>query len=168
MKQKASATDNATSVIGGNSALFRSGHGRCSRPEVAVILPASQRLSVSVIMATIVAAAGAMIDQRIDPSFGIACRGRVARAENSQQAAPQRAGDGLGVGAERQQRGDRGQDGKARDPEQDAADRIPFHARAAAGAAPLPDPALATGRPSSARWPSHQAGSATVTTKAMQ
>ena len=40
MKQNASATDSATSVIGGSSALFRSGQGRFSRPEVAAILPA--------------------------------------------------------------------------------------------------------------------------------
>ena len=64
-KQRASATQSATSVIGGNSALFRSGQGRCSRPDVAVILPASQRLSVNVIMATIVAAAGAMMESAV-------------------------------------------------------------------------------------------------------
>ena len=90
MKQKASATDSATSVIGGNSALFRSGQGRCSRPDVAVILPASQRLSVSVIMATIVAAAGAMMASACDPTFDIARRCRIARPQNSQQAAAQR------------------------------------------------------------------------------
>ena len=49
-----------TSVIGGNAVLFRSGQGRCSRPEVAVIFAASQRLSVNVIIATIAAAAGAI------------------------------------------------------------------------------------------------------------
>ena len=38
-----------------------------------------------------------------------------------------------------------------------------------AGAAPLSDPACGQpARPSNARWPSHHAGSATVTTKAMQ
>ena len=79
MKQKAIATHSATSVIGGNAALFRSGQGRCSRPDVAVIFAASQRLSVSVIMATIAAAAGAMIDERIDPAFDIAGRRRIAR-----------------------------------------------------------------------------------------
>ena len=36
------AADNAASVIGGRSVLFRSGHGRCNRPDVAVILAASQ------------------------------------------------------------------------------------------------------------------------------
>ena len=118
--------DSATSVIGGNSALFRSGHGRCSLPEVAAILPASQRLSVSVIMATIAAAAGAMIASASTHRSASPEEAAIARAENAQQPASQRAGDGLGVGAERQQRGDRGQDGKARDPEQDAADRIPF------------------------------------------
>ena len=116
----------ATSVIGGNSALFSSGQARCSRPDVAVILAASQRLSVSVIMATIVAAAGAMMasaaTQRSISPDDAASRG----PEDSQQAAAQRTGDGLGVGAERQQGGNRGQRGKARDPEQDAADRIPF------------------------------------------
>ena len=35
-------------------------------------------------------------------------------------------------------------------------------------AAPLPASGSAIGRPNSARWPSHQAGSATVMTKAMQ
>ena len=69
-----------------------------------MILAASQRLSVSIIMATIVAAAGAMMRQRVDPSFGIACERAASRgAEDAHQAASQRAGDGLGVGAERQQ-----------------------------------------------------------------
>src|ERR1700676_3140774 len=61
VKQNAMATHSAASVIGGSATLLRSGHGRCNRPEVAVILAASQRLSVSVIIANIAAAAGAII-----------------------------------------------------------------------------------------------------------
>ena len=60
-KQSAMATNNRTSAIDGNAVLFRSGQGRCSRPEVAVILAASQRLSVNVNVAKIAAAAGAMV-----------------------------------------------------------------------------------------------------------
>ena len=68
--------------------------------------------------------------QRIDPLFGLGRRrSRVAQADDPQQAPPQRAGDGGGIGAEREQRGHRGQRGKACDPEQDAADRIPFQVR---------------------------------------
>src|ERR1035437_9378920 len=61
VKQNAIATDNAASVIGGSAALLRSGQGRGNQPDVAVIFAASQRLSVSVIMATMAAAAGAMV-----------------------------------------------------------------------------------------------------------
>ena len=67
--------------------------------------------------------------ERGDPAFDIARRRRIARPQNSQQAAAQRVGDGLGVGAERQHGRNRGQCGKACDPEQDAADRIPFELR---------------------------------------
>ena len=38
----------------------------------------------------------------------------------------------------------------------------------AAGAAPLPAAGAAMARPSNARWPSHQAGNATMPAKAMQ
>src|SRR5271170_7940077 len=61
IKQNAIATDNAASVIGGSATPLRSGQGRCNRPDVAVTFAASQRLSVSVIMATSAAAAGAML-----------------------------------------------------------------------------------------------------------
>ena len=61
VKQKASASDNTASVIGGRSAPFRSGQGRCNRPDVAAIFAASQRLSVSVIIVKMAPAAGATI-----------------------------------------------------------------------------------------------------------
>src|SRR6202023_3171805 len=60
-KQKAIAAHNAASVSGGSAVLFRSGQGRCNRPDVAVIFAASQRLSVSIIVMTMVAAAGAIV-----------------------------------------------------------------------------------------------------------
>ena len=127
VKQNAIATHSAASVIGGSAALFRSGQGRCSRPDVAVIFAASQRLSVSVIMATIAAAAGAIVTSASIKLFDLAGRTpHRAVPSTPQQAAPQRAGDGGGIGAKRQQGRHRGQRGKARDPEQDAADRIPF------------------------------------------
>ncbi len=75
-----SRSHSATSVIGGSAVVFRSGQGRCSRPDVAVIFAASQRLSVSVIMATIAAAAGAIATKRIDQSFDIVAGRGVARS----------------------------------------------------------------------------------------
>ena len=60
-----------------------------------MILPASQRLSVSVIMATIAAAAGAMTHQRVDHALDIAGRRR-DRAAPRMRSRPRRsvAGDG--------------------------------------------------------------------------
>ena len=79
VKQNAIAAHSAASVIGGSAALFRSGQGRCSRPDVAVIFAASQRLSVSVIMATMRGSGRRDRHQRIDPLFGLAGRRRIAR-----------------------------------------------------------------------------------------
>src|SRR3989440_11981706 len=59
--ENAIATHSAAIVIAGSVALFRSGHGRCNRPDVAVILAESQRLSVRVVMAMIAAAIGATV-----------------------------------------------------------------------------------------------------------
>jgi len=89
-----------------------------------VILPASQRLSVSVDDG-----GGGRRDDRecAHPSLGIAGWRGIAGRQNSQQAALQRRRNRLGVGAERQHGGDGGQHRKAGNPEQDAADRIPFH-----------------------------------------
>src|SRR5882724_372577 len=71
-KQNAMAAHNAASVSGGSAVLFRSGQGRCNRPDVAVIFAASQRLSVSAIMMTMVAAAGAIATSASSPrSVGV-------------------------------------------------------------------------------------------------
>src|ERR1700754_3488762 len=55
------AADNAASVIGGGSVFLRTGHGRCNRPDAAVILAESQRLSVSMVMVLMTAMAGAIV-----------------------------------------------------------------------------------------------------------
>src|SRR5262245_46414269 len=60
-KLNAKATQSTASVIGGSAAVLRSGQGRRKRPEVAATLAASQRLSVSVGIATEAAASGANV-----------------------------------------------------------------------------------------------------------
>ena len=104
VKQKASATHSATSVIGGSAALFRSGQGRCKRPDVAVILRGEPQIEGQRHHRDDGGRGRRDRHQRIDPLFEIAGRRHVARAEDPQQAAAQRVGDGGGVGAERQQR----------------------------------------------------------------
>ena len=127
-KQNAMATHSATSVIGGNAVLFRSGHGRCSRPEVAVILAASHRLSVSVIMATIVAAAGAMMESAVtqrsmSPEEAVSRDPRIRmRPPRSELVMASASVPSVSMAATCQR-------GEACDPEQDAADRIPFELR---------------------------------------
>jgi hypothetical protein len=49
-KQKPIAANSAASVIGGRAVVRRSGHGRRSRPDIAVTLAAAQRLKASVIV----------------------------------------------------------------------------------------------------------------------
>src|ERR1700744_4649599 len=58
-KQNASATESAASVEGGNAVACRSGQGRRSLPDVALIFAASQRLSARVGTATTTAEIGA-------------------------------------------------------------------------------------------------------------
>ena len=131
MKQNANATESATSVIGGNSVLFRSGQGRCSRPDIAAIFAASQRLSVKRHHGErSPTGRRKIVISACDPAFDFARRAALKRRKGLQQPAAQRFGGGLGALAEHQRHGgNRGQCGKACDPEQDAADRIPFELR---------------------------------------
>ena len=87
-KQKAIATHNATSVIGGSAVLFKSGHGRCNRPEVCVTFVASQRLSVSVSMAIMAAAAGATTTIASTNRSRSPLEPALASLENLKQSAP--------------------------------------------------------------------------------
>ena len=168
VKQNASATHNAASVIGGSAVGFRSGHGRCNRPDVAVILAASQRLSVSVIIATIVAAAGAIFTSAsincsispVDPaSRPLRTRSKPRRnvALMVPPSVPSVSRAAMVASA-------------AKPAIQSRIRPIGYHSRSdATGAAPLLGATLLLpGRPSRARCPSHQAGNATVTTKARQ
>ena len=96
-------SDSAASIIGGSAVLFRSGQGRCSRPDVAVIFAASHRLSVSVIIATIAAAAGAIVTSA-SSRVRIVERQAASTVQNAQQAVRMRVGDRCGIGAQREQR----------------------------------------------------------------
>jgi hypothetical protein len=135
---------------------------------VAVIFAASQRLSVSVIMATIAAAAGAIVTSAsihcsVSPveaaSRGPMIRNRPRRIAPVMLAAslPSVSRAAIVVST-------------AKPAIQSRMRPTGYHSSTgAAGDAPLPAAtAVVTGRPSKARCPSHQAGSATVTTKAMQ
>ena len=168
--ENAIATHSAAIVIGGSAALFRSGQGRCSRPEVAVIfggepeIERQRRHGDDRRRRSARWSPAASINCSKSP-LGAASRGRTIWMICSRPRR-KRAGDGVGVGAKRQQRRHRGQRRKACDPEQDTADRIPFECRPARRRCRRQR--CWTGRPSSARCPSHQAGSATVNAKARQ
>ena len=133
-----------------------------------MIFAASQRLSVNVIIATMAAAAGAIGDQSVDPlsvspveaaSLEPMIRSKPRRSAPVMASAslPSVSSAAIVVNA-------------AKPMIQSRMRPTGYHSRSGATCdAPLPGgmPPV-SGRPSNARCPSHQAGSATVTTKAMQ
>ena len=166
LKHSASARVTAASVIGGSTTAFMSGQGRRSRPDVAVTFAASHRLSVSVIMATVAAAAGATATKASTTSATLSCDAPGALMIRNN---PRRSVSVI-VGAS--------------DPSVSRAAAVVRAAKLATqirirprgyhsigcgalGVAVFGVPAV-IGRPSNARCPSHHAGSATVSTNAAQ
>ncbi len=167
MKQNAIAMNDAGRVIGGSSVLRRSGQGRRSRADVAVIFAASQRLSVSVICATATAAAGARLTsastQCSASSLKGASRGSNSRSKPRRSTAVIEAASLPSVSrAAIVLRVAKPAIHKRMRP-------TGYHSRSSAttGGASGDEVPTMTGRPSKARWPSHHAGSATVITKAI-
>ena len=123
---QAAAMQSAASAAFGSAAVLKSGHGRRNRPDIAVIFPASQRLIVSVTMKPITPEAG-MIVTSASSNLSSAAMPRISK--HPLRALFQGVENCRGVGAEHQQRAKGGQRCKACDPDQDAADRIPFDVR---------------------------------------
>jgi len=121
--------DSTTSVIGGSSAFADPAMAGAAGLRSPAILAASQRLSVNVIIETIAAAGGAISEraatQRSTSPEDAASRG--PRIRNSpRRSVPVMASASV---PERQHGRNGCERGKARDPEQDAADRVPFELR---------------------------------------
>ena len=158
------ATHKAASVIGGSAMLFRSGQGRCNRPDVAVIFAASQRLSVR---------ASSWRRWRRRPARSSPAhrfRGWCASMprRDSRSLASRAVSYAVMVAAsepsveQRRRRGHALQKPRSRagSGQPDTIPARPHRCGAVAGGSPS-----RSGRPRSARCPSHQAGSATVTDK---
>src|ERR1700761_4239590 len=168
-KQKAIAAENTANVIGGSAMAFRSGHGRCSRPEVAVTFPASHRLTVRVIIVTMADATGASANtasttravSSLEGSSGFQTSNRPRRIAPLMVAAsvPSVSNAAMVIST-------------AKPAVHSRMRPTGYHSSAtgvATGATLASvETGWATGRPSRTRYPSHQAGSATPTLNEMQ
>src|SRR5215831_2203150 len=161
LKQRAAAAHNATDVRAGSAVALRSGQGRASRPDVAVIFAANQRLSVSVIIPTIAAADGAKLT--------IASMRRLASAPTEASLRARKRSRKLRIVFAMAAASDPNVNRVA--PVENTAkpaiqsrmrpDGYHSSAGAALGARGSLPAGRPTGRPSRQRWPSQQAGSAT-------
>src|SRR5215471_8451012 len=167
LKQRAAAAHNATDVRTGSAVALKSGQGRASRPEVAVIFAANQRLSASMIIPTIAAADGAKLtiasmrrsaSALMEASLKARNRSRKLRIVFAMAAASEPNVSSVAL-----------VENTAKPAIQTRMRPDGYHSSAAAaldapwsGKAPWP-----TGRPSRQRRPSQQAGNATPTAYVM-